>query len=103
MTVYVDDMHTRAVGKLGRMRMSHMVADTTEQLLEMADRIGVKRKWLQEKNTPLEHFDVCMSKRKAAIEQGAVAVTWRQLSLMCYQRKLTGQLGVPPGATPPML
>jgi hypothetical protein len=42
--VYVDDMYKSPMGQFGRMKMSHMIADTTEELLQMADKIGVKKK-----------------------------------------------------------
>ncbi len=71
MSVYVDDMRA----PYGRMLMSHMVADTTGELLAMADRIGVSQRWLQCAGTHREHFDVCLSMRKLAIQQGAVEVT----------------------------
>jgi Protein of unknown function (DUF4031) len=67
-TVYVDDMRA----PFGRMVMCHMVADTTEELLAMADRIGVARRWLQYAGTPKEHFDIALSKRALAIQAGAV-------------------------------
>ena len=37
MAVYVDDMHLTEMGKLGRMKMCHMVADTFDELHEMAE------------------------------------------------------------------
>ena len=43
MAVYVDNMQAQ----FGRMKMCHMIADSTEELLAMADRIGVARKWIQ--------------------------------------------------------
>lgn len=58
MPVYVDDMRAR----VGRMVMCHMVATTAEELLEMVDKIGVDRKWLQDGGQRTEHFDVCLSK-----------------------------------------
>lgn len=79
MTVYVDDMHTTPMGQFGRMKMCHMVADTTDELLAMADRIGVARKWLQKAGTHHEHFDIAMSKRALAVRAGAVEVTMSQL------------------------
>lgn len=77
MSVYVDDMKA----KFGRMVMCHMWADTTEELLDMVDTIGVARKWIQYPGTPREHFDVCLSKRALAIEAGAVEATQRDLAL----------------------
>lgn len=75
MTVYVDDMHTTPMGQFGRMKMCHMLADTTAELLAMADRIGVQRKWLQLAGTPKEHFDIAASKRALAVAAGAVEIT----------------------------
>lgn len=62
------------------------MADTTQELLDMADKIGVARKWIQYAGTPREHFDVCMSKRKKAIEFGAKEITWRELGEMVLNR-----------------
>ncbi len=68
--VYVDNMRA----PYGRMIMSHMIADTPEELHAMADRIGVSRRWFQNKfGNP--HYDVCQSKRALAIEYGAVPLT----------------------------
>lgn len=75
MAVYVDDYDAL----LGRMRMSHMMADTREELLEMADRIGVERRHLQDPGKWKEHFDVCRAKRRLAVFAGAVQVGARDL------------------------
>ena len=72
MTVYIDDMNA----KYGRMTMCHMFADTTAELLEMADRIGVQRKWLQHPGTIREHFDICLSKKAKAIQCGASEIEY---------------------------
>ena len=69
--VIVDDMKA----PFGRMVMCHMLADTTEELLEMADKIGVDRKWIQRPGQLGEHFDICKSKRELAIANGAQEVT----------------------------
>lgn len=68
MSVYVDDERM----PYGRMLMCHMLADTTEELLAMADKIGVQRKWIQYPGTPKEHFDICLSKRAKALQLGAL-------------------------------
>jgi hypothetical protein len=78
--VYVDDMYNSSISKFGRMKMSHMVADTSEELLEMATKIGVQHKWIQFPGTPREHFDICLSKRKKALLNGAKEITWREYS-----------------------
>ena len=85
MTVYVDDMRAR----FGRMVMCHMVADTTPELLAMADRIGVSRRWLQHAGTSREHFDISLTKRRAAVAAGAKEVTTRELARM-LRAKSTG-------------
>lgn len=83
MGVYVDSMNAR----FGRMTMCHMVADTTSELLEMADKIGVQRKWIQDPGTSHEHFDVCLRKKKKAIELGAKEVGWREIADIIKREK----------------
>ena len=83
MSVYVDEARI----KYGQMLMSHMVADSTEALLTMADRIGVARRWLQHPGTWREHFDICMSKRKRALSLGAVAINMVALGRILSQRR----------------
>ncbi len=70
MAVYVDNM--RAAFR--RMKMCHMVADTTAELLEMVDKIGVDRKWIQSVGTVEEHFDIALTKRAMAVRRGAVEI-----------------------------
>lgn len=82
MTVYVDDMYKYPMGQFGRMKMSHMIADTNDELHAMARRIGIARKWYQG-----DHYDICMSKRLMAIERGALAITLRELALKCAHSK----------------
>lgn len=67
MTVYVDNARL----SFGRMKMAHLLSTDLEELHQMADKIGVARKWFQSKaSTP--HYDICLSKRKLALELGAV-------------------------------
>lgn len=82
MTVYVDN------GQIpyGRMKMSHMVADTEDELRAMAKAIGVDVRHHQHPGTWKSHFDICQSKRKLAIEQGAIAVSSKRLVLMLRNR-----------------
>jgi hypothetical protein len=60
------------------MMMCHMTADTLDELLAMADRIGVARKWLQGHPDHLHtHFDIAKSKRALAVAAGAHEVDGR--------------------------
>lgn len=83
MAVYVDNMRA----KFRRMIMCHMKADTTEELLIMADKIGVARKWIQKLGTPHEHFDICLTMKKKAIQLGAVEVNTRKMFEICNRIK----------------
>ena len=75
MSVYVDDMQARC----GRMKMCNMTADTHEELVVMADRIGVARRWIRYPGTLKEQFEICLSKRAAATRLGAVEVTMQDV------------------------
>lgn len=88
MPVYVDE----ARHPFGRMMMCHMMADTTEELVAMADKIGVARKWMQKPGTAMEHFDISKGKRAEAIAAGAVPVNSRDLGML-IQRKRTAKIG----------
>lgn len=82
MSVYVDDFKS----PYGRMVMCHMSADSREELDAMADEIGVDRKWIQNPGGRHEHYDICMAKRKLAVESGAIEVTARQAVLKMMER-----------------
>lgn len=75
MTLYVDDMlrPARPAGFRGpgTPKWSHMVADTTAELVHAADVLGLRRSWIQHAGTPLEHFDVTSSVRQRALQLGA--------------------------------
>lgn len=84
MCVYVDDMYKYPAGRFKNMKMSHMVADTKSELLAMAEKIGLSPNWIQYPDSPRRcHFDVSLSKRKLAVEEGAIETTWREVALKC--------------------
>lgn len=77
MSVYVDDMKAA----FGGMIMCHMWADSDAELLAMADRISVARKWIQghpelsfgpHRKASWVHFDIAKSKRALAVRYGAI-------------------------------
>jgi hypothetical protein len=78
MAVYVERNAFRG------MLTCHMLADTAEELHAMADCIGLKRAWFQNHRTP--HYDVCRTKRLAAIKATILAVNG--FSLLSQSRKI---------------
>lgn len=65
------------------------------ELVEMAGRIGVQRKWIQYPGTPKEHFDIALSKKALAVAAGAVPITLRQCATMSHRRRVTGRARAP--------
>lgn len=93
MTVYVDDMFA----PYRRMLMCHMVADDVEELHQMADKIGVARKWYQG-----DHYDICKAKREQAIRLGAKAVSRMDLGrIVIAQRRAAPVRQIPGDACAP--
>lgn len=87
MAVYVDN--ARLI--YGRMKMCHMIADTTDDLLNMVDAIGIDRKWIQKSGTHHEHFDICMTKRKMAVSLGAIEVSNSEIGRIMLKRRSARQ------------
>lgn len=85
MVCYVDDMQAAyqpAHNSARKYIMSHMIADTEEELHAMAKRIGVARRWYQG-----DHYDITQSKKVLAIQYGAKAITMRELGRMVIIRR----------------
>jgi hypothetical protein len=55
-----------------------MIADTLDELHQMADKIGVRRKWFQDK-ARFPHYDICKLKRSLAVKFGAIETSSREL------------------------
>jgi hypothetical protein len=87
LTVYVDDMRAT----VGRMKLCHMIADTPAELLEMVDRIGVNRRWIQDAGSYREHFDVSLGKRQLAVAYGAREVSQLELGRIIRQKRTGGK------------
>lgn len=102
MPVYVDTMKagftpTHIKGR--RYTMSHLFADTREELFAMVDKIGVQRRWFQRPNGPdappgmnasWEHFDIAQTKKKLAIAHGAIEVSMQAMAAFEWHRKTFG-------------
>lgn len=69
MAVYLDDARHPYRGMI----LCHMWADSREELLAMADRIGMDRRWLQEPpKASWVHFDVSLGMKARALAEGAI-------------------------------
>lgn len=64
-----------------------MLADTDEELHTMADAIGVKRRWHQCPGTIRSHYDIALSKRKLAVEAGAIQISMLEVGRMMQARR----------------
>lgn len=73
MTIYVDNYQGVWKSPRGRYIMSHLLSDESiEELHEFAEALGLKREWFQDGSAP--HYDVSQSKRRQALEIGAVSL-----------------------------
>lgn len=90
MTVYVDDLQTYPVrGAAARFGncWCHMGCDgDVAELHTLAERIGLKRIWFQDK-PHYPHYDLLPSKRAAAVRAGAVCVSSRKWIEKCRKEK----------------
>lgn len=62
--------------------MSHMIADTEDELHQMTDKIEVRRKWYQG-----DHYDISLSKRRLTVLHGAKEITVRELGRMVLDNR----------------
>lgn len=82
MSVFVD----LPTHKFGRMIMCHMIADTYDELIEMVDKIGVERRWIQKEGSKYEHFDISKGKRELALRRGAINLTTKELVIKIREK-----------------
>ena len=84
--LYVD--HARIPFR--RMLMSHLLADTPEELLAAQTDLGIPEGSLQYPGTWKEHLDISESKREIALKLGAQPVTGRQLVEVTRRKRRAG-------------
>lgn len=81
MAIYVDD----AKIPYKRYKMCHLAADTDAELMEFAERLGLRPEWKHK-----DHFDVCITKRQKAIDLGAIEITQHELAVMVIKGRRKG-------------
>lgn len=85
MPVYVDNPRN----PLGRMKMCHMIADTFDELWQIAYDLDLKEEWFQ-RDASFPHFDISLSKRRQAVALGAIECTSREL--VTHLRRIRDEL-----------
>ena len=93
MGTYVDDMaavHRPKHAPGRKYVLCHMIADSAEELHQMATLIGVDRKWYQG-----DHYDIAITKKKLAIKNGAREITRRELGAMAMLMRCGQPMGSP--------
>lgn len=93
MAVYVDDMaapHRPKHAPGRKYVLCHLIADTEEELHQMANLIGVARQWFQG-----DHYDIALTKKKLAIKNGAREITRRELGAMAMLMRCGQPMGKP--------
>lgn len=71
-----------------RMIMFHMASPDLDALHSMAEKIGMKREWFQDKGTDslTPHYDISKGKKKLAIQLGAVEINDREIIKRCFPK-----------------
>lgn len=79
MSVYVDQivLHPNE-NRILFQHSCHLFADTTEELLDFAVLIGMQARWIQDRGTYREHFDLTPRRREIAVAQGAIEITTKE-------------------------
>lgn len=95
MAVYVDPLfNTKPNQKWPYRTACHMWADTSDELDEMAEQLGLAPHHKQNPFDPEEHYDLVGTKREQAIDLGAREVDWRE-----FPRAIERKRGVPDAAS----
>jgi hypothetical protein len=69
-----------------------LIADSVEELIAFAEKIGLRREWFQSKSSP--HFDLTAAAREAAINNGAIPLSNREFVAKIRElrkRRLAGE------------
>jgi Protein of unknown function (DUF4031) len=91
MAVWVDDMRRPATLGPVTSEWSHLMADSTDELVAFAGTLGLEARWVQYPGTWKEHFDVSEETRLRAVASGAEEVTLRELTMRARARRRSAQ------------
>lgn len=89
MSVYVDALFTPPPGapRCFRGGCCHLTADSLDELLRFARRLGLRERWLQDRSRDDRfHFDVTAAVRGFAVRLGAIEVSPLELVELMERR-----------------
>jgi hypothetical protein len=98
MTVYVDTLRSYPEAGLRFTEFCHLLADTRDELHEMADELGLQRRFFQD-HPWRWHYDVPAHVRADAIRLGAHEVTVHEVGALLRARRSSVGARVPAGTT----
>lgn len=89
MAVYLDTAENILRGhSRWAMKTCHMIADSVDELFEMASTCGMDPHWFQPWSHP--HFDLSKSRQKIALEHGAIRLERRAfvMKIRAYRQRV---------------
>ena len=89
MAIYVD--HARIPYR--RMLMSHLLADSSQELEDARRNLGLPDGCTQYPGTAKEHLDISESKRREALDMGALEISSRELVGIIRKRRASAKHG----------
>lgn len=69
---------------------AHLSADTLEELVAFATRLGLKERWIQVSANGIVHFDLTKGMREKAIRLGAESVDVREFLYRAVRKEGEG-------------
>jgi Protein of unknown function (DUF4031) len=94
---YVDTVRSYPDAGLRFTEFCHLLADTRDELHEMADALGIPRRFFQE-HPWRWHHDLPDHLRARAVQLGAVEVTMHDVGALLRRRRLEFELSDAAGA-----
>ena len=89
MSVYVDAIGPVVMNKNWRWPTAcHMIADTEDELHDMALRLRLKHSWCQKKNNNIPHYDLTENKRKQAVKLGCIEIGLQEMGKRIREYRL---------------
>lgn len=86
MSVYIDnEMSCLPKGRYRWNTVTHLFADTLDELHAFAAKIGMRREWFQHKPGGLPHYDLNDTRRQMAFSHGAILLMDRRVIVNKWQ------------------